>query len=105
MQTTMQTGDLTFTAHAHRRKARRCKCDDPLDILLAHFDQDIYVRNGVWAWSLSDAYRHELQRRGALSPSMADRVRGLVLLIAEDSGEVVTLMRGSGRPLGRYLAN
>lgn len=99
----MQTAELTFSAHGRRRKAGRCKCNDPLDVLLTHFDQDIYVRNGVWAWSLSNGYRRELQRRGEISPAMADRVRGLVLLIAEDTGEVVTLMRGSGRPIGRYM--
>ena len=100
----MSSAKLKFTKHALRRKARRSKCDGPIDVLLAHFDQDIYVRNGVWAWSLSDTRRRDLQRHGAISPAMADRVRGLVLLIAEDTGEVVTLIRGSGRPIGRYLS-
>lgn len=99
----MHTVPLTYTKHAQLRKTQRCKRNAPIEVLLRHFDNDIYVGGGVWAWSVSREYAEFLRDEGAITPDMAESIDGLVLLIAEDTGEVVTVFKGSGRPLGRYV--
>jgi hypothetical protein len=73
-----------------------------IETLLANFDQDVYVRRGVWAWSVSREYLEGLVDDGRLARAEAERLVGLVMLIAEDTGEVVSMIRGRGRKIGRY---
>jgi hypothetical protein len=101
---TSTTSFLSFTEHGHLRKNQRCKRDDLVLRLLEHFDRDIYLRDGKWAWSISRSRCKELQKAGLISPADAERLPGLVIVSADDTGVVVTLVRGNGRRLGQYLS-
>lgn len=91
-----------YSGHAHRRRNERCKSERLLARLYNHFDRDVYVRGGVWAWSITADRLDGLVEDGVLSRREADRLINLVVLIAENDNEVITVIRGSGRRIGKY---
>jgi hypothetical protein len=91
---------LEYTGHAWQRKNERCKTDILVDTLLCHFDRDIYLGRGLWAWSLSREWCRELQKLGMVSAALAERLPSLALIVAED-GAVITVVRGTTE-FGRY---
>jgi hypothetical protein len=91
---------LDYTRHAWKRKNERCKTDLLVDTLLVHFDRDVYLGRGRWAWTISREWCRELQRMGVVPAAVAERLTGIALIISEDGG-VITLVRGT-RELGRY---
>jgi hypothetical protein len=93
---------LRYSRHAHSRKNRRCKRDRLVELLHTHFDRDVYVRRGTWAWSVSAERCEQLQEAGLITAAEAERLPSLVIVIADD-GMIVTVVRGNRR-LGQYLS-
>ena len=91
---------LEYTHHAWQRKNERCKTDILVDTLLCHFDRDVYLGRGLWAWSLSRNWCRKLQRLGMVSASVAERLPSLALIVSED-GAVISVVRGTTE-FGRY---
>lgn len=94
---------LSYSNHARLRKSQRCKRDRLVEVLLQHFDRDVYLRRGRWAWSVSSERCVRLREAGVITAAEADRLPGLVI-VNSDSGVVVTVVRGQGRRLGQYLS-
>jgi hypothetical protein len=94
--------DLPYSTHAKSRRAKRCKRISTIRNLYRHFDRDIYVRRGVWAWSITRSHLDDLVEDGVMTLGEAERLANLVVLVAENDNEVVTVIRGSGRRIGRY---
>lgn len=94
--------DLPYSTHAKIRRAKRCKRLSTIRSLYRHFDRDVYVRRGVWAWSITPSHLDDLVAAGVISLREAERLANLVVLVAENDNEVVTVIRGSGRRIGRY---
>ena len=92
---------LTYTPHGWRRKNERCKGDHLVDLLLEHFDRDVYVGSGDYAWSISKRRCAELRKAGTISAATADSLPKLVLVMTHDE-RVKTLVKG-GKALGSYL--
>ncbi|HRD74665.1 MAG TPA: hypothetical protein PK264_01815 [Hyphomicrobiaceae bacterium] len=92
---------LAYTDHGWQRKNERCKGDLLVDLLLEHFDRDVYVGSGDYAWSISRRRCMELRRAGVISASQADGLAKLILVMTEDE-RVKTLIKG-GKALGRYF--
>ena len=101
MQSMSADLDLPYTSHAHRRRNERCKSKSTLQDLYRHFDRDVYVRNGVWAWSVTRDMLEDLVDDGIIVRKQADRLTNLVILVAENDNKVVTIIRGDRR-VGRY---
>jgi hypothetical protein len=97
--------DLNFTEHANLKKNQRCKRDDRIGLIVAYFDRDVYVRKGVWAWSVSRRWCEHLRRDGLISRAMAEQLPRLALLIAEDTHAVVSVICDTGPKFGRYVSN
>lgn len=94
---------LDYTHHAWQRKNERCKSDTLVNALLAHFDRDIYLGRGLWAWTLSRQRCRELQDEGLIPAAIAERLTGIALVVSDEE-DVVTLVRGCDNEFGQYCS-
>ena len=83
---------FSFTHHAERRLQQRGMRPVWIDLLLRYADLDVPVGDGCVALSLS---RHALTRlKAEHGPSLADRIRHVVLVVAGDA--IVTVLHANG---------
>ena len=94
---------LEYTRHGWQRKNARCKADTLVDTLLTHFDRDVYLGRGLWAWTLTRQRCRELQDQGLISAAIAERLPRIALVMSDEE-DVITLVRGGAHELGQYCA-
>ena len=92
--------DLILTAHGRRRARQRGAPDAVLDALLDLADRDVPVGGGCRALSLSTPRAAQARAEGT-APALLERLRGRVLVLAED-GRVVTVLHAHGRRARHY---
>lgn len=72
-----------------------------IKFVLQHADIDLEAGNGCRAYRISDKATVELLKNG-IAISELDRARNVVLIVCEDSGEIVTAMHDCNQVGRRY---
>lgn len=90
---------IVFSSHATIRAQQRGIRLPVVDFILQHFDVDLEAGDGCRSHRISKRAASELLRNG-VAVSEVDRARNVVLIVREDSGEIVTVMHDC-TPYGR----
>lgn len=91
---------LALSRHADVRANQRGVTYEMLDALIAFADFEVPVRGGCTVLRLSRERLDDRELRATLGP-LADRLRFLAIVVADDSGSVVTVLHDHGRSQGR----
>jgi hypothetical protein len=91
---------LALTRHASVRANQRGVTNSMLETLIAHADIEAAVGGGCTVLRLSRQSLRDGELRVSLGPSL-DRLGSLAVILANDTGEVVTVMRDHGGRNGR----
>lgn len=91
---------LPLTRHADLRAKQRGVTHATLEALIAYADVEAPVGSGCTAIRLSRGRLQDRELRSNLGP-LADRLRSLSAIVANNSGDVVTVIRDHGRAAGR----
>ncbi|MEG3806676.1 hypothetical protein DBT53_002720, partial [Aerococcus mictus] len=84
---------LFFSRHARLRLQQRSVRSELCDLFLRFADMELPVGHGCYSMQLSNAMMRTILEAG-ISPSLADRARRLIAIVAAD-GTVVTVMKRS----------
>lgn len=85
------------TAHALRRANQRGIKSEIVDLIYNHYDRELYAGNGCYSVGLSAGSVSSLRERG-YSQQLLERARKVVLILSEDGGGIITLLRpGTGK--------
>jgi hypothetical protein len=95
----MHRAHYTFSTHAQKRAQQRGIRPPVIDFVLQYADVGLEAGNGCHVYRISKRAASELRRIG-MPTSQVDRAVGVVVLVCEDSGEVVTVMHDHN-PQGR----
>jgi len=93
-----QTG---LTRHAAVRANQRGVNRATVDAVIAWADVELPARDGCTVLRFSRERLADRDLRATLGP-LADRVCSLALVVAGDTGRVVTVLHDHGRPQGRH---
>jgi len=91
---------FALTHHASTRANQRGVTYQMLDALIAHADVEASVGGGCTVLRLSRERLKDRDLRASLG-AYADRIGSLAVILANDTGKVVTVMRDHGRAAGR----
>jgi hypothetical protein len=91
---------LALTRHATLRAKQRGVPHHLLDALLVYGDLDAPVGDGCSVVRLSRERLRDRDLRGRLGAAM-DRLKSLAVIVADETGEIVTVMHDHGRTDGR----
>ena len=97
----MDISGHTITRHAADRLQQRGLRHEAVHLALRYQDRTFSVGRGCVALSLSRRAEAEMVRDGVPAQSR-DRVRNLILVVADDTGAVITAFRADGRRARRY---
>lgn len=91
---------LALTQHAQARAGQRGLPHAVIDALLAYADVEVPVGGGCTCLRCSREALRAAELRGLIGP-LADRLKDLGAIVADDDGQIVTFLRVSGGPRGR----
>jgi hypothetical protein len=91
---------FALTRHASVRANQRGVTNNMLDALIAHADVEAPIGSGCTVLRFSRERLRDRELRASLGPS-ADRLGSLAVILANDTGKVVTVMRDHGGSEGR----
>ena len=91
---------LALSRHASIRAKQRGVTYDMLDALIAHADFEAPVGGGCTVLRFSRERLMDRDLRASLG-STADRLDSLAVILADDTGEIVTVLHDHGRSEGR----
>jgi hypothetical protein len=83
---------MILTEHAVKRMAQRGVRPETVQRVIEFGDQWIFVGKGCASVSLSREYAQKLIKAGEMSPSAAERLANLCVVVANDSDAVVTVV-------------
>lgn len=92
--------ELALTRHASLRANQRGVTHDMLDALIAYADFEASVGSGCSVLRVSRERLKDRDLRASLGAS-ADRLAGLAVILADDTGEIVTVLHDRGNADGR----
>jgi len=92
--------EFCLTRHANIRASQRGVTHDLLDALIAYADFEIRAGGGCTVLRCSREGLRDRELRASLGPK-ADRLASLAVVMADDSGEIVTVLHDHGRSCGR----
>ena len=83
---------MELTKHAQTRMTQRGVSRNAAEQVIEFGDQWTFVGKGCASVSLSRDYAQKLIKAGEMSPSAADRLANLCVVVANDSDAVVTVL-------------
>ena len=92
--------DLHLTRHANIRASQRGIPYDLLDAMFTHADIEIHAGNGCTTLRCSRDWLSGREPRASIGPK-ADRLASLAVVVADDSGAIVTVLHDHCRSSGR----
>ncbi len=90
-----------FSEHARIRAQQRAIRPATVELILQHFDVDLEAGNGCRSYRISHWAAAELLREG-VAVSAVDKARNVVVIVHNDSGEIVTVMHDCNPDGRRY---
>ena len=100
-ETIVDRTTYSFSDHAMRRAQQRAIRPEIVDFILQNADVDLEAGNGCRAHRISNRGIAQLLRRGALM-AIVERVRNIVVIMSDETGEVVTALHDCNRRGCRY---
>lgn len=90
----------TLTRHAETRASQRGVPRDVIEAILDHADMDVPVGGGCTALRLSKRRLKDAALRRRLGARL-DRLSGIAVICADDTGDIVTVLHDHGGAGGR----
>jgi hypothetical protein len=97
----MDTAKTNFSAHAMKRAQQRGVRPATIEFILGHADVDLHAGDGCRTCRISKRGAAELLRKGA-NVTEVDKASDIVVIVREDSGEVITVLHDFNRDGRRY---
>ena len=93
---------VMLSDHAMRRAQQRGIRPAVVDFVLGNADRDLEAGNGCRAYRISKKRLAELCSKAAAKVSEVERATNVVVILHEDSGEVITVMHDRNKTGRRY---
>lgn len=88
---------LRLTDHATTRMSQRGIEASALEAVMQLVDREISAGQGCFALSISRSRMLQLAETGEISPGMVERLANLVVVVANDNGAIVTVVKPCNR--------
>jgi molybdopterin-guanine dinucleotide biosynthesis protein len=97
----MDTGKTSFSAHAMKRAQQRGVRPATIEFKLGHADVDLHAGDGCRTYRISKRGSAKLLRTGA-NVIEVDKASNIVVIVREDSGEVITVLHDFNQDGRKY---
>jgi len=97
----MDPAKTSCSAHAMKRAQQRGVRPATIKFILGHADVDLHAGDGCRTYRISNRGAAKLLRKGA-NVTEVDKASNIVVIVREDSSEVITVLHDFNRSGRRY---